>query len=51
MNPDTIHLFWIFFWLILINLVIFVLWSLMALSGSISREEEQREAEHNAKRN
>jgi len=49
MNADMIHLFWIFFWLALINVFIFVMWAVMAMGSRLSREEEQREAQHRRK--
>jgi len=45
MSADTVHLFWIFFWLILLNAFIFVLWTVLALSSRISRDEEAAELE------
>ena len=45
MTPDIVRLFWIFFWLILINLFIFTMWATLALSSRISREEERQEME------
>lgn len=44
MTPDIVRLFWIFFWLILINGFIFVMWATLALSSRISRDEEEAEA-------
>lgn len=45
MTQETIHLFWIFFWLILINVFLFIIWAVMDMSGRISREEERRDIE------